>query len=112
MDTQATNYKDHHDPHNDCPHNHDAEQPCTCKRVLNRKPYRVCKVRDASAPHGIRPQLILSVYPNGMLEIREHGRRMKVQTTLADVYARALMHQARAEMNAKRKAKKLRKAGK
>lgn len=99
MDTQATNYKEHHDPHNvECRHNFLADNPCSCKRKLNRKPFRVVKVHDNSAGQGCRKQFVVEVHPGGSLVIREHGRTRKssVEVTIASVYERALMLRARA----------------
>jgi hypothetical protein len=100
-------YRDWHEPQNeDCLHNHDPiTQPCTCKRKLIRKPFRVVRVRDANVGHGIRPELSIEVYPNGRLVIREAGRRMRVEATLGAVYEQCLMRDARRVVFAKRKAK-------
>lgn len=101
-----TLYKEIHNPRNDtCEHNDNPDSACTCKAIRTRKPYRVCRVTDRSASHGIKPQLILEVHPEGLLVIRESGRRMRVETTLAIVYERALMQIA---LVARREKKKLR----
>lgn len=110
MDTQSTNYKDHHDPHSEtCPHNADPENACECKRVVNRKPFRVCRVTDKSVGHGIRPSFVCEVWPDGRLVIREQGRKLRVVTTLGTVYEQCLMRDARNAILAKRKIKNDRK---
>lgn len=102
-----TNYKDHHDPRNeDCPHNTSADLPCECKAKRNRKPYRVVKVTDRSVGHGIRPQFITEIHPDGRLVIREQGRRHRVETTLGTVYENCLMRDALCAIAVKKQAKK------
>lgn len=107
QDTPEIRYKDHHDPHNPaCPHNQDAANACECKRVVNRKPYKVCKVEDRSVGHGIRPQFSIEIHPNGRLVIRELGRRLRVEDSLGAIYERGLMRDARREKANKKKARK------
>lgn len=116
QDTPETNYREHHNPLNDgCPHNEDASNACECKRVVNRKPFKVCRVTDKSVGHGIRPAFVCEVWPDGRLVIREQGRKLRVATTLGTVYEQCLMRDARNAILLKRKAKndrkKLRRAG-
>jgi hypothetical protein len=39
-------------------------------------------------PHGIRPVLAVTLYPGGILSLREHGRRREYQVNLGTLYAR------------------------
>lgn len=57
----------------------------------NRKPYRVVRVYDKEAPHGVDPRLIFEIYPNGLVYIREHGRRVRREITAANIYVRCIM---------------------
>ena len=52
----------------------------------------VREVHVADVPHGVRPALILTVHPNGVLELREKGRSTgAVSLGLGTLYARATM---------------------
>lgn len=79
---------DWHQPHDDgCPNNNDPMKPCTCKRPLHRKPYKVCRVHDNKVPHGISPDIIMETHPNGLLVFREKGRRTRYETTAGQIFA-------------------------
>ena len=82
-----------HRPHNSlCPHNADPAIACTCARECRRKPFRVVRVEDHSAPVGTRrhhPKLVLSIWPNGVIKIREHGRRREYALTASSLFVRA-----------------------
>lgn len=58
-----------------------------------RKPFRV--VRVVTPPqyvtHGVDPRLVLEIWPNGTIYIREHGRRVRREITAANVYVRCIM---------------------
>lgn len=105
--------KDHHSPNNEeCEHNQAIDRDCTCKRVLNRKPFRVCKVHDTATKDRDRrtsPDIIIEVHPNGRLVFREKGKRTRFETTSVKVFEglrwRAAMVAAQ-EARAKRKNKK------
>ena len=97
-------YTDAHSPKNEgCPHNQNPEQACTCKRQKIRKPYRQIRVHDRNVGHGIRPQLVVAVWPDGRIEIREHKRRLSISVTAGTIYERALIQQALAERRQRRK---------
>ena len=54
------------------------------------KEYRVIKVTDYSVPHGVKPELVVKVWKNGMIEIRERCRRVEYSATVGSVYVGAL----------------------
>lgn len=105
---------DWHRPNNaNCQQNIKAAWDCTCekpKRKVNRKPYRVCRVRDLGVNHGVKPDIIIEVHPNGRLIFREKNRprRFSYGTTAADVYARLVRNEAlrKAALKAKERAAK------
>ena len=43
-----------------------------------------------TVPHGIRPELILTIYPNGILGLREKGRRLELVQDAGALYAKLL----------------------
>ena len=110
--------KDWHNPRSeDCDHNRDAINDCNCKRIVNRKPYRRIRVYDINVPHGYRHDIIVEVWPNGLIKLRERGRREKSAHGImaGDLYSMLLRRAALAYVAAKRKARaekrKLRKGG-
>jgi len=97
-----------HNPRNeDCPHNLDATEDCNCKRIVNRKPYRVIRVHDENVPRGYRNDIIVEVWPNGLIKLRERGRRAKSAHGImaGDLYSMLLRRHALAIVAAKRKAR-------
>ncbi len=98
-----------HDPHDaDCQQNFNVRADCSCKRIVNRKAYRVVRVNDRSVSHGIRPRFVAEIWPDGRLVIREQGRKLRVETTLGAVYEGCLMREARRAMAVKQAARKAR----
>lgn len=107
---------DHHKPRNEaCPHNEDADAECNCKKLRNRKPYRVVRVNDRNVGAGVRHNIIAELHPDGRLVLREAGRRRSsaVETSLGVIYERALWVRAmnvarenKAARTARRKARK------
>lgn len=94
---------DHHQPRNEaCGHNIDPRYVCTCKKVKNRKGYRVCRVTDAHAPAGVESNIVLEVHPGGLLVFREKGRRRRYQTTAGSVFAGLVWKEAKAAAAAKK----------
>lgn len=71
-----------------CPQNANAKHPCTCKRPMKRKPFRVCRVRDNTVPRGVKPEISFEVYPNGRLVFREKNRSKFYETTAGAIYER------------------------
>lgn len=51
-----------------------------------RKPYKVIRVNDPHANHCMDSRLILEIYPNGLIYLREHGRRTRREIGAARVY--------------------------
>jgi hypothetical protein len=63
----------------------------TEKRKRVYKPFRVLRVTDIHAPHGVDKRLILEVYPNGLVYLREHGRRVRREVNVAKIYVSCIM---------------------
>jgi hypothetical protein len=108
--------RDWHSPHNDeCPHNHDVESDCSCKRKVERKPFRTLRLHDSITPnrgHKTSPDIIIEAHlQNGLLIFREKGKRTRYETTVVKIYEglrwRAAMVAAQ-EARAKRKSRKKR----
>ncbi len=98
--------KEWHAPSNeDCPHNADAGQPCACKRPIKRKPYRRVRVNDRTAVGKCRSRLEVRVYPDGVMELREVGRRRIYRTTVFAVYYGRLVTEAYNAARAKKSAR-------
>jgi hypothetical protein len=102
--------KECHKPSNDrCPHNTDPKFDCTCKsgRVVERKPYREIRVQDASVKmHSISGNIVCRIFDNGLLVMREKGKRRTYETTIGAVYTGRVWSEAMAkarEKKAKRK---------
>lgn len=66
--------------------------------------YRTIKVTDYSVPHGVKPKLVVRVWRNGTIEIREHCRRVVYTSTAGSVYVGALKREI-AEKKKSRKRK-------
>lgn len=56
-----------------------------------RKPYKVIHVHDNYAPHGVKSDLVLRVYPNGLIEISEKRRKVRRSMQASAVYVRCIM---------------------
>lgn len=86
-----------------CPQNTGhIELDCTCKRVVKRAPYRRVRVTDETVDHGIRPRLEVRLWPNGVLQLREVGRRTLYSTTTAQVYKQLVVSAILSAKRAKR----------
>ncbi len=59
-------------------------------RVFVVREFRDIKVTDYSVPYGVNPRMVVRVWKNGMIEIREFRRRVKYSSTIASVYVGAL----------------------
>jgi hypothetical protein len=102
--------KECHRPGNDlCPHNADPKFDCTCKsgKVVVRKPYREIRVQDATVKmHRISGNIVCRIFDNGLLVMREKGKRRTYETTIGAVYTGRVWSEAMAkarEKKAKRK---------
>lgn len=62
--------------------------------TLASKPVRR-KVRVAGMPHGIKPDLVIVLYPNGIIGLREARRRREYQVTVGSLYARLVAQEAK-----------------
>jgi len=92
-----------------CAQNNDLDADCTCTRQRNRKPYRVVRVHDATERTGgmrFNPKLVLSIWPNGVIKIREHGCRQEYTLTAGSIFQRARYAEAMQKINEKARNKK------
>jgi hypothetical protein len=53
------------------------------KPVRRKSPWR--------APHGVRPDVVITIYPGAIIGLRELGRRKEVKVSAATIYTRALL---------------------
>ena len=53
------------------------------------------RVVTTHAPFGVRPNIVVSVHPNGMLGLRELGRRKEYELDIAALYVSALRAEVR-----------------
>lgn len=104
--------RDWHSPrNNDCAHNMSPGSDCCCKRPVNRKPFRVVRVNDTSVDmHKISGRIVAELHPNGILVLREAGRRKRYVTTLGTIYAKLVWHEAITAAKAKKQARKARRS--
>ena len=58
--------------------------------------------RGLNVPHGVKPDMVMTMYPGGIIGLRESGRRKEVRLSASTLYSRALLE----EVRAKRKARK------
>lgn len=106
------NYKDWHNPHNeDCPQNWEYSKAgsldCTCKRKVNRKPFKVIRVHDESVGgHKVPKDIVLEVHPGGLIRLRAKRGKTSFDTTAATIYARLLWAEAMKAAKAKKAARR------
>lgn len=62
----------------------------------------------SNVPHGVNPRIIVTLYPHGVIGLREARRRREYLVGLGTLYVQAVMAEARAEQIAKRAARKQR----
>ena len=96
--TVCADIPDWHKPRNeDCPHNTNASHGCTCKRMVGFGPRKTRKIRtrwlirvsDSTAYlHGVKNRFVVELRADGMLRIRESGRRAIYETTIGKTYSR------------------------
>ena len=48
-----------------------------------------------AAPHGVAPSVVITLYPGGVIGLREHRRRKEVQVNAATLYTQALLAERR-----------------
>lgn len=48
-----------------------------------------------AAPHGVAPEVVITLYPGGMIGLREVRRRKEVVLSASSLYTRALMAEQR-----------------
>ena len=53
------------------------------------------RVVTTHAPHGVRPNIVVSIHPNGMIGLRELGRRKEYELDIAALYVAALRAEIR-----------------
>jgi len=73
----------------------DAKKPVS-RRVL------------AAVPHGVRPRIAVTIYPNGVIGLREYKRRREYQLGVGALYVQAVASEALAERIARKKARRAR----
>lgn len=61
------------------------------KKPRERKPFRTVRVHDPHVQPGIDARLILEIYPNGVIYLREHGRRLRREITAGNIYLRCIL---------------------
>lgn len=92
-DAPLGNVREWHSPHNgECPHNSDAMLDCACKRKVVRKGYRVVRVTDPQADRAHK--IVSEIHPNGLLVLRQAGRRKRVSVSLGVLYERLVWNEA------------------
>jgi hypothetical protein len=52
-------------------------------------------------PHGVNPELVITLYPGGLIGLREHRRRRELHIAAGALYARLLAAEARARQEKK-----------
>ncbi len=70
------------------------------KLTSSDKPTKRCVT--ARVPHGVKPQLVLTIYPDGILGIRELGRRREYQLDVATLYVTAIRREVAARKGGRR----------
>ena len=50
-----------------------------------------------NAPHGVNPEVVITLYPGGVIGLREARRRKEVQVNASTLYTRALLAEQRAK---------------
>lgn len=73
-----------------------------CK-IFRVREFRDIKVTDYSVPYGVNPRMVVRVWRNGMIEIREFRRRVKYSSTIASVYVGALKREVKGRKRGKKK---------
>jgi len=77
--------------------------------TLCTKPTRR-KVR-ANVPFGVNPEIVLTIYPSGVIGLREARRRREYVVSIGIIYHNAVLASARAEAIARRAARKTKTKG-
>lgn len=72
------------------------------KLTIGDKPTR--RVTYSHVPHGVKPQIVVTVYPAGIIGFRELGRRKEYQLDVGVLYVSAIRNEV-----AKKKAEKKKK---
>lgn len=70
-----------------CPH---CNQDYLVLAPKKRKGYREVRVHDDKVPWGVSADLVLEIYPNGAINIRESGRRTRYPVLASAVYVAAV----------------------
>lgn len=104
--------RDWHSPHNEaCPHNADIAASCTCKRILNRKPFKTVRATCPEADRAAHRNIVATIrMDNGLLTLRFKGKRKTVSTTLLALYERLTWQDAMRAAKEKKAARKARRA--
>lgn len=70
-----------------------------------RKPLR--RNVTANVPHGVNPNIVVTLYPNGLIGLREARRRREYCVNVGLIYQQAVLAAARAEAIERKKERKL-----
>lgn len=73
------------------------------KLIKTRHPYREIRVQDKEVPWGVSSSFRVRVWPNGVIEVIEHGRRSGYSTMAGRLYVRLMQ----ASLAKPKKARKL-----
>ncbi len=73
------------------------------------KPTR--RVVRAQVPFGCNPDIIITLYPSGVIGLREARRRREYVVGVGSIYQNAVLAAARAEAVERKKARKMKKKG-
>ena len=73
------------------------------------KPVR--RVAAAHVPHGVNPRIVVTLYPNGVIGLREARRRREYQLGIGALYVQAVAAQARIDRIERKKRRRARRAG-
>lgn len=60
------------------------------KLIKKRHPYREIRVQDKDVPWGVSSSFRVRVWPNGVIELIEHGRRSGYSTMAGRLYVRLM----------------------
>ena len=63
---------------------------------------KVVRKTRARVPHGVKDQIVITLYPGGLIGLREHRRRKEYTLEVGALYLRAV----RAEVETKRREKR------
>lgn len=104
--------RDWHQPRNeDCMHNASPAADCTCKRIVQRKPFKTVRATCPEADRAAHRNIVATIrMDNGLLTLRFKGKRKTVSTTLLALYERLTMLEAQRVIRERKAARKARRS--